>query len=141
MTRPVLYMAHPVGGDVASNLDRAERWLTWLRTSFRETTFIAPWITAIRTGENDDDPAQREMGLVDDCAVVERCDAIVLVGGRVSSGMDRESKHSSVIFDLTPLGDEPPGPEVAAAVCGWCEFARDMATYRRPTPAPTWGRQ
>lgn len=76
-----------------ANLQRALRWLAWLRKSFPETTFIAPWIASVMSGEDDSDPAQREAGLVDDCAVVERCDGIVLCGGRISSGMRREMEH------------------------------------------------
>lgn len=30
MTIPVLYVAHPVSGDVEANLARARRWLRWL---------------------------------------------------------------------------------------------------------------
>jgi hypothetical protein len=76
-----------------ANLDRALRWLAWLRKSFPETTFIAPWIASVLAGADDADPAQREAGLVDACAVVERCDGIVLCGPRISSGMRRKMEH------------------------------------------------
>lgn len=129
--RNVIYMAHPVAptkeeielvcqgagkpelwtesvcakAAMSANIDRALRWLRWLRRSFPETTFIAPWIAAIQSGEDDADPAQREAGLVDCCAVVARCDGIVLVGGRISSGMRMEVGYSNGGFgvrDLTP---------------------------------------
>lgn len=74
------------------NVKRAGRWLQWLRREFRETTFIAPWMTSILTGDDDSDPAQREAGIVDCCATVERCDGIVLIGPRISSGMRRETE-------------------------------------------------
>ena len=138
MTRQVLYVAHclaPREEDIHShpawrehpapedctreeislsvlhaNIQRALRWLSWLRRSFPETTFIAPWIAAVLSGEDDRDPAQREAGLVDDCAVVERCDGIVLCGPRISSGMQREMEHGQehhtggrfTVFNLTP---------------------------------------
>ncbi|HEY6116430.1 MAG TPA: hypothetical protein VI172_10760 [Candidatus Dormibacteraeota bacterium] len=76
-----------------TNLDRAMRGLRWLRRSFPETTFIAPWIASVLAGDDDADPAQREAGLVDECAVVERCDGIVLVGTRISEGMRRKVDH------------------------------------------------
>lgn len=114
--RLVLYVAHPLAptdaemqaigrpsngatvhtlGHLAlwANVDRATRWLAWLRRSFPETTFIAPWIATVTSLKGDDSPAVREAGLVDDCAVVERCDGIVLCGGRISSGMRREMDH------------------------------------------------
>lgn len=78
---------------INQNLQRAMRWLAWLRRSFPETTFIAPWIASVLSLDGDDSPTLREAGLVDDCAVVERCDGIVLVGGRISDGMRREMEH------------------------------------------------
>lgn len=118
-----------------ANLERALRWLAWLRASFPETTFIAPWIS-VQSLNGDDSPALREAGLVDACAVIERCDGIALVGGRISSGMRREMEHgvaltmsgkgghygafghtppSFIAYDLTHLGSEPPAKESGLA--------------------------
>jgi len=90
-----------------ANLYRAKEGFAALRRSFPETTFIAPWIAAVLSGADDRDPAQRDAGLVDDCAVVERCDGIVLWGARLSDGMRREmehgvrARHGFEVFDLT----------------------------------------
>lgn len=67
----------------------------------------------------------REAGLVDDCAVVERCDGIVLVGGRISSGMRREMEHGVAnhlpdyfrIYDLT--GSEVPAQGTIGTFAEW----------------------
>lgn len=118
MTRRVLYVAAPlrpteeeIAAVVASlavagqtsvdhvltamqrNIDRAMAWLAWLRRSFPETTFIAPWIVDILSGADDSDPAQREAGMQGNFAVIERCDGIVLCGPRISNGMRREMEH------------------------------------------------
>lgn len=122
MIRKVLYVAHPVRPtneevDViqpyihhrtakiwkphatrlteaaVANINGAMTWLRWLCRSFPETTFIAPWIASMLSGEDDADPVQREAGLVGDCAVIERCDGIVLCGPRISEGMRREMEH------------------------------------------------
>lgn len=110
--RQVWYMAHPVGGDVTGNLERADRWLTFLRRGFPDIAVIAPWIASIKAGENDADPEQRERGLLDAVAVCGRCDAIVLTGGRVSAGMEREARAArnagATVMDMTWLGVEPP---------------------------------
>lgn len=108
MSRLVLYMAHPLGGDVIGNINLAKRWLTWLRRSFPETTFIAPWIAAILAGEDDADPVQREAGLVDACATIKLLGGVVWVGGAVTDGMGREGESAIMIFDLTFLGILPP---------------------------------
>lgn len=135
MTRQVLYVAAPVRPTeeeiaalliscprgmsvfqfaIRANLDRAMRWLDWLRRRFPEVTFIAPWIASILAGADDSDPAQREAGMADNFAVIERCDGIVLCGGRISEGMRREMEHAegcdqySTVYDLTSLRSEPP---------------------------------
>ena len=130
VVRAVYYLAHPLApteeqiractgslhpGDrsaairdgLAANLARAQRWLRWLRRSFPETTFIAPWIAAVLSGEDDADPTQREAGLVDACAVVPLLTGIVLCGGRVSSGMGHEAAAAKRAIDLTYYTDPP----------------------------------
>lgn len=118
---------------VHANVRKAMRWLSWLRRSFPETTFIAPWIASILSGEKDSDPAQREAGMRDNEAVVERCDGIVLCGGRISSGMHREmqwglvsanppmksSRGNFAVYDLTGLGAEPPPQLCNLTLGGW----------------------
>lgn len=109
--REVWYMAHPVAGDVAANLERAERWLAWLMRMNPDAAIVAPWIAGCRIGD-DADPAQRERGLLDCEAVAARCNGIVLVGGRVSTGMRREVRAARAggrrVVDLSELGAEPP---------------------------------
>lgn len=153
-TRRVIYVAHPMSPNgteldeaakpiswsrtsdtlfslaLRANLDRAMRWLAWLRRSFAETTFIAPWIATVTSLGGDDSHALREAGLVDDCAVVERCDGIVLCGGRISSGMRRESEARRFpdhwVCDLTGLGAEPPGQASSGVT-----FAAYVDAHRR----------
>lgn len=100
----------PCAAATSVNLSKAQRTFTRLRRAFPETTFIAPWIASVMAGEDDSDPAQREAGLVDACAVVERCDGIVLWGSRLSDGMRREMEHgvrSRDLFEVYNLVDGP----------------------------------
>jgi hypothetical protein len=78
---------------VRANIQSALRCLAWLRSSFPETTFIASWIAGVQSVGGDGTPEDRERGLVDCCAVVERCDGLVHMGRRISSGMRREEAH------------------------------------------------
>ncbi len=100
------YMAHAYGGN-PENLARAQRWLRYLnRKHFPVNVFVAPWIEwCIAVPET---PENRAAGLAMDIAEVARCDAIWLVGGRISDGMRTEMAHAKVVVDLTHLGDEPP---------------------------------
>lgn len=45
------------------------------------------------TGLRDDVPAERELVLEADLALLDRCDAVLLVGGRLTDGMQRELWH------------------------------------------------
>lgn len=103
MTRPVLYVCHPVGGDVDGNIKRALRWLSWLSREHPAITFVMPWLAGVLAGD-DGEPAQREAGLRDCEATVAKLDGVVLVGGRVSTGMARERAvaidHGLEVFDL-----------------------------------------
>lgn len=107
----VVYLAHPVSGDAIGNAARARLWLRWLMDSEPDVAFCAPWLPYLDVCD-DDDPAQRERCLRDDLSIAVRCDGIVLVGGRISSGMKLE--RDAVLnaggwsADLTSLGLSPP---------------------------------
>lgn len=106
------YMCHPVAGDIPGNLARAKLWLRWLVENTHEpSAVIAPWITEVEIWD-DSKPADRESGLARCEAVIERCDEILLVGGRVSNGMDRERRHAIdcgiKVIDMTTMGALPP---------------------------------
>src|SRR5205085_6691951 len=94
-------------------MKRALRWLRYLRHSDPANTYIAPWVAGLMSGEDDNDPAARERGLVDCETTAALCHGIVLVGGRVSSGMAREKAAviaaGGKVMDLTGMGAEPPG--------------------------------
>lgn len=107
-----IYLAHPLAGDVASNLARARRWLQWAYRNHREVVVLAPWMHEVELlAEDDADPVVREAALRR-CAVVARlCDEVWLVGGRVTPGMEREAAAARFVRDLTELGEEPPEGE------------------------------
>lgn len=111
--RHVYYVAHPVAGDVEGNINKALRWLAWLRKNDKTVVYTAPWIPYLLAGDDDNDPELREQGLLDDIELATRCNGIVLVGGRVSSGMARERDAVIAagleVVDMTHMGSEPPG--------------------------------
>ena len=138
--RPLVYLAAPVRptaaeiahakacgaiGDYAvelatsHNVERAWRWFVWLRKSWPNVTFVAPWIAQILMGDDDSDPAQRERGLLDCETAVRRCDGLVLVGGRLSDGMRRESAVARTVVDLLWLSAEPPAGPPSFEIDAW----------------------
>ena len=78
----------------------AAKWAAWLwKQGF---SVECSWIVC--TGELEETPENRELGLRSDCEQVKRCDVMVLCGPRVSGGMLREAGAAKVIVDYTHLG-------------------------------------
>jgi hypothetical protein len=96
------------------------RWCGWLAKALNCAP-SADWI--VLSGVWDESPENRELGIACDLAHVERCDYLVLVGGRVSPGMRIEATHAVScgipVYDLTALGDEPPAVDVAPKLTPW----------------------
>lgn len=108
----LIYLAHPVGGDVAGNLRRARLWWQWIEAHRTNVAVVAPWVTSCEW-QDDANPSEREAGLRRCEAVVARCDELWLVGGRISAGMERERQAALragvKVIDLIHLGaDAPP---------------------------------
>ena len=99
-----VYMAHsltaPTREGVEQNRKNAAKWAAWLwKQGF---SVECSWIVC--TGELEETPENRELGLRSDCEQVKRCDVMVLCGPRVSGGMLREAGAAKVIVDYTHLG-------------------------------------
>ena len=75
----VIYMAHPVSGDVEQNLADALKWYALIQAANPDDAIIAPWHTQCLIYDNNA-AADYDLWLRRDCAVVERCDGIVLAG-------------------------------------------------------------
>ena len=111
----IVYLAHPVAGDVESNLERAKRWMKWVETHHPSFAVIADWIIECQIWD-DSNPEHRAAGFRRNLAIIERCDELWLVGPRVSSGMAKERDHALRfglrVRDLTSfeLIDAPNGP-------------------------------
>lgn len=106
----VVYIAHPLGAgdDRERNRANAARWVAW--AARQGVAPVADWI--VLAGEWQETPENRNRGLEIDLELVERCDEIWLVGGRVSPGMEMEARHAAKhgvrIVDLTAMGYEAP---------------------------------
>lgn len=103
----VVYIAAPFKASTREEMDknraRAARWVAW--AAYLGVAPVATWI--VLTGEFEENPKNRELGLAIDCATVERCDELWFVV-KVTDGMRRESGHAKKVVDLTGFGEEPP---------------------------------
>jgi len=112
VTKIIAYLAHPVSAPdqagIDANLANARAWLKFLVDS-TSWAVSAPWMPYV---EALAEATYRERGLADDLAMLERHDLIVLVGGRISSGMELERGRAYDcglrIVDLTSMGASPP---------------------------------
>ncbi len=111
--RALWYMAHPLNAatpdGVELNRSRAVEWGAWLADTF-DVAVAADWIWLSLAW--DETPENRARGLEIDKATIERCNAIVLCGGRLSSGMRIELEHAvqcgKKVIDLLAMGCVPP---------------------------------
>jgi hypothetical protein len=116
VSTPVVYCAAPVGAatveGVLLNVARAERWFRALLLAEPDVALLASWLPYVRV-LNDGNAEHRARGIRDDHAIIERVkpDGIVLVGGRISEGMEAEidavTGWGGWVSDLTSLGAEP----------------------------------
>ena len=111
--RPVYWMCHPLAGNVQDNLHRAKMWYCYLLHERHKLGFdvAADWILWCEVLD-DTNPECRADGLRFDCAMVQKLDGVVLVGGRISGGMQQEAEAArncgKPVKDLTHLGVVPP---------------------------------
>lgn len=119
MSRPVIYMCHPVS-KLAENEDNsaattarlarnyrlntrdAEMWLAYLIMTDRSKVYIAPWISEVRLATTTFRGFSNiiktkpyvsltyEEALRDDEEVVDRVDGVILTGKFISKGMQQE---------------------------------------------------
>jgi hypothetical protein len=105
----VVYIAHPLGDGPMRERNRrnASRWVAWIAQHF-DVAPVADWIILSEYW----DESMRLRGLAIDGALVRRCYIIILVGGRISNGMQYEidvAREDGIhVVDLTGLGWRAP---------------------------------
>jgi hypothetical protein len=124
--KQVWYLAHPVSGtpeELEANLANAVTWIKWLTLNVPERVYIAPWIaevTAFQGAGEEIDAAFYDRVLEDDCDVVRHTDGILLVGGRISRGMQIERNaawdHDLPVADYSGVRSPPPSGEPSRAL-------------------------
>jgi len=101
---PIVFVAHPVSGDVTANLAKARSVIRKLEEEHPKHTFVAPWILSCENWD-DGNVAEREQQIQRGLRVLEMCDELWLCGSKVSAGMLRETahaiQHKLVLKDLT----------------------------------------
>lgn len=108
----VVYLAHalsaPTREGIEANRARGARWAAWVLKTWRYAV-IADWIWC--TGELEETPENRSLGLEMDVELVSRADEVWLVGERISEGMRIEATRAwnlqKPVIDMTGPAEPP----------------------------------
>lgn len=104
MSKPLIYVAHPIFDEPEANVLRAAKFLRAFLDAGHVA--IAPYLVSVAMGwDDDDDPEQRERALQRCESIAARCDFVALCGRRITPGMIREAKACGQDFEL--IGEIP----------------------------------
>lgn len=87
----IAYIAHPIGGDVKNNITKVLAVCKDINLSTDTVVPFIPYLADVMALD-DDIPAQRERGIKNDLAILNRdvVDELWLYGERISNGMQEE---------------------------------------------------
>ena len=104
----IAYIAHPISGDIKGNLRKIETIGREINLNEPDVVPFAPYYFDCNT-LNDDIEAERERGIKNDIALIERCfiDELRLYGDRISDGMRHEIKlFKKLNIPIVPMTSE-----------------------------------
>lgn len=84
----LVYIAHPLAGDVQENLELAGKWVRW---ASRQPGIvpIAPYFQSV-VAFSESNPEEREEGFQHGLKVLQYCQELWICGETISRGMQRE---------------------------------------------------
>jgi hypothetical protein len=87
----IVYIAHPVGGDVHANIEKILAIIKEINTTQADVVPFAPYIADI-LAMDDNDPAQRERGILNDLTILKSgmINELWVYGSKISSGVKAE---------------------------------------------------
>jgi hypothetical protein len=92
--KPVVYVAHPVSGHPLTNAVATAEWVRALINLDPSRIYVAPWVAEVLAfpSEVPGESLHHDYNLAieDDLEVLSRFDEIILVGGRIGPGMQKE---------------------------------------------------
>lgn len=84
----LVYIAHPVAGDTATNLKSAASWVRWAARQ-NGVIPVAPYFQSLAAFD-EDTPEEREEGFQIGLKFLQFCQELWVCGDRISEGMQRE---------------------------------------------------
>lgn len=92
----IVYIAHPIGGDVENNLASLRRIIRNINAYEPNTVPFCPYYADV-VSLNDNDPSQRARGLKNDMGILSRAgmvDEVRLYGDAITQGMKMEIEQA-----------------------------------------------
>lgn len=90
----VVYLAHPVSGDIERNLENFKKWYRWALIDMGVIP-VCPWFSCCHALD-DNNVAERELGIMMDHAFLTECSSVIselwLCGPKISAGMQGEKE-------------------------------------------------
>lgn len=101
----VVYVAHPIRGDVEGNKEKARSWVLFITRQGYAAQ--APYLIYLDVLD-DDDLEDRKLGMTADMAILAKCDEVWLCGPTISDGMEAEADFARECgIPVIHLTDEP----------------------------------
>jgi len=88
----LVYIAHPLGGNVQENLKLAGQWVRWA-SRLQGIVPIAPYFQSV-VAFSESTPEEREEGFQHGLKVLQYCQELWICGETISRGMQRELDYA-----------------------------------------------
>lgn len=102
----IVYIAHPIGGDVSRNIWKVEQRVAYINRHEPNVVPFAPYLVDLRV-LNDDDPDDRARGMRNNEALLRSgaVDELRLYGERLTDGMIAEIQIADDVgVPIVPVG-------------------------------------
>lgn len=145
MKKRIVYIAHPIGGDVAGNLADLRRILRHINLTMPDVVPLAPYYGDV-VSLDDANPAERERGVENEMALLRSgiFTELWLTGPRISPGMraERQLALDMRIPVLDKTGSELPRATVPVVYPTVAEKQKEEPERRQvnwPLTLLVWG--
>lgn len=102
----VVYIAHPIGGDVYENLEKIKHIVRCVNLKEKDTIPFVPYYSDV-VSMDDENPIERAKGLKNNLHLIQYCDELRLYGDKISKGMISEIERAKELqIPIIPMTEE-----------------------------------
>ena len=102
----VVYIAHPIGGDVYGNLEKIKHIVRCVNLKEKDTIPFVPYYSDV-VSMDDENPIERAKGFKNNLHLIQYCDELRLYGDKISKGMISEIERAKELqIPIIPMTEE-----------------------------------